>query len=335
MDTLHQEIFHKLKKIINIDSRDMTVINTKNINIFPKKNNLIINFEIINNVRRINKFHESVNCALDYQGLYVSCAETLEERRKRVWRKAIFGFRSITRIIDFMYKRVLPKLPILKNIYFIITRGNNRVLSKAEILGRLISCGFDIVDYFEYNNLLYVISKKNRKPDFNMNPSYGPFFKMKRIGYRGETIDVYKLRTMYPYSEYCQDLIVKKNKLANSGKVLNDFRVTTWGKFFRKFWIDELPMFINFFKLELNLVGVRPLSENYFMKYPPDLRELRIKFKPGLIPPYYADLPKNFEQILDSERKYLKSKVCSPVKTDIRYFLKAVVNIVFKGARSS
>jgi len=335
MDTVPQEIFNKLKKIININLSDMTVIHTKNINIIPKKNNLIINFETINNVRRINKFHQGINQILDYNGIYISCAETLEERRIRVRAKTPFGFKNIVRVIDFIYKRVIPKLPIFKNIYFSLTGGNNRVISKSEILGRIISCGFNVLEYFEYNNLLYVISKKIREPDCNMKASYGPLFKMNRVGYKGKVIGVYKFRTMYPYSEYCQNMIIKENKLASSGKVLNDFRITTWGKLFRKFWIDELPMFINFFKLELNLVGVRPLSENYFMKYPIDLRELRIKFNPGLIPPYYADLPKNFEQILDSERKYLESKINSPIITDIRYFFRAIINIIFKGARSS
>ena len=31
----------------------------------------------------------------------------------------------------------------------------------------------------------------------------------------------------------------------------------------------------------------------------------RIKSKPGLIPPFYADLPKTLDQIIDSELKYL------------------------------
>ena len=110
---------------------------------------------------------------------------------------------------------------------------------------------------------------------------------------------------MHPYSEYCQKLITNENKLAQSGKILNDYRVTTWGKFLRRFWIDEIPMLINFIKRDLNLVGVRPLSENYYSRYPKDLQEERIKFKPGLIPPYYSDLPKNFNEILESERKYL------------------------------
>jgi len=157
---------------------------------------------------------------------------------------------------------------------------------------------------------------------------------MKRIGYKGKIIGVYKLRTMYPYSEYCQGLITKENDLDKSGKISNDFRVTTWGKVFRRFWIDELPMFINFFKRDVNIVGVRPISQNYFSRYPKELQDLRTKVKPGLVPPYYADMPKNFDEILESERQYILKKIKNPIKTDIIYFYKAFVNIVFKGARS-
>ena len=56
-------------------------------------------------------------------------------------------------------------------------------------------------------------------------------------------------------------------------------------------------------------------------------------FKPGLIPPYYADLPKSFDEIIESERNYLKEKESSPIITDINYFLRAMSNI-FLGARS-
>ena len=299
-----------------------------------KRFNILINFEKINNVRRINKFHERVNLKLKDDDLYVICGETVEERRKRVWQKALFGFKTLVRVIDFIYKRVFPKIPILKKLYFFITKGHNRVMSKAEILGRLISCGFEIVDYFEYENLFYVISKKISKPHYDMSPSYSPIFKMRRMGYKGNIIEVYKLRTMYPYSEYLQDFIIEENKLENSGKIANDYRVTNWGKFCRKYWLDELPMFINFFKRELSLVGVRPLSKGYFKKYPKELQKKRILVKPGLVPPYYVDLPKNFTEILDSEEKYIESKLKNPIYTDIKYFYKAFINIVFKGARS-
>lgn len=49
----------------------------------------------------------------------------------------------------------------------------------------------------------------------------------------------------------------------------------------------------------IDLVGVRALSEHYFNLYPPDLQELRCKFKPGLVPPFYADMPVTFEEIVE------------------------------------
>ena len=328
----------KIEKYFDFSKAPHLVFKTAdiyNINNINSKLGIFINLELVNNIRRINKFHEEVNIRLSLGTYYVICSETLEERRNRVWKKAIFGFRNIVRVVDFIYKRVAPKLPFIKVIYFSLTQGHNRVLSKAEIMGRLVSCGFEIYEYFEYKNLFYVISKKAFTPDYNLSPSYSPVFKMKRIGYKGKEIEVYKLRTMYPYSEYLQDLIIKENKLTKSGKIANDYRVTSWGRIFRKFWIDELPMLVNLFKGDLNIVGVRPLSKGYFKKYPIYLQELRIKIKPGLIPPYYADMPKNFSEILESEKKYIIQKLKHPIITDFKYFYCAFKNIVFKGARSN
>ena len=93
-------------------------------------------------------------------------------------------------------------------------------------------------------------------------------------------------------------------------------------------------MIINFLKGEINIIGVRPLSISYFEQYPEELQKLRVKIKPGLIPPYYADMPKNFIEILESEEKYIKNKFKKPIATDIKYFCKAFKNIFFKGARS-
>jgi len=336
---ISQFIKDRLNPYINVNKDNISIVKTTNsinIQILPsnKKLDCIINLERVNNIRWINKFHEDVNSKLEKDGIYLSCGETIKQRKKRVKQKFGFGLNSLFYFVDFLYKRVMPKLPGFKKIYFAITKGHNRTISKAEILGRLISCGFEILEYFEHENLLFIISKKIDKPDFNMQVSYGPLFKMNRIGFKGDIIGVYKFRTMYPFSEYCQSLIIKENKLNKNGKILDDFRVTYWGKIFRKYWIDELPMFINFFKGELNIIGVRPLSKDYFSRYPKDLQELRVKLKPGLIPPYYVDLPTSFDEILNSEKKYIFQKMQSPFITDIKYFCKAFINIVIKGVRS-
>jgi len=139
---------------------------------------------------------------------------------------------------------------------------------------------------------------------------------------------------MHPYSEYIQDYVFKKNNLCSGGKLANDFRITTWGKIFRKFWIDELPMLFNLVKGEMKVVGVRPISNHYFSLYPEDMQYLRKTVKPGLIPPFYADLPSTLDEIIDSERKYINSYLKHPVWTDICYFSKATYNIICKRARS-
>jgi lipopolysaccharide/colanic/teichoic acid biosynthesis glycosyltransferase len=140
---------------------------------------------------------------------------------------------------------------------------------------------------------------------------------------------------MHPYSEYLQDFVYKNYNLKEGGKFKNDFRVTSIGRIMRKFWLDELPMIINLFRGELKIVGVRPLSQQYFNLYSKELQEKRIKFKPGLIPPFYADNPKTLEDIIQSELTYLEAYEKHPLRTDIKYFIKAVFNILFKKSRSN
>ena len=141
---------------------------------------------------------------------------------------------------------------------------------------------------------------------------------------------------MYPYSEFSQEHMYTQNKLTESGnKFDNDYRITKWGKFLRKFWIDELPQIYNWLHGDLNLVGVRPLSEQYNNLYPKDHQELRKMYKPGLLPPFYVDLPDSLADKINSEREYINQKRTAPMLTDLKYGIRALKNIIFKGVRSS
>ncbi|MCG3165847.1 MAG: hypothetical protein POELPBGB_01622 [Bacteroidia bacterium] len=293
-----------------------------------------INLERVNDIQHINKFFEAVNEKLPVDGIFIGCVETSRLRKLRIFKKFPWGVSHIYYFLDYLLKRVFPKLPVTKKLYFLLTGGRNRVMSRAEIIGRLYSCGFEFLLEKTIANNLYFFVKKSSKPSFDKHASYGPLFKMRRIGKNGKIINVYKLRTMSPYSEYAQEYVYKLNNLAEGGKIKDDFRVTTMGKFMRKFWIDELPMIINLFNGDLKIVGVRPLSKHYLSLYTLDVRARRLKYKPGLVPPFYADMPKTFEQILESERRYFDAYDKSPFLTDIRYFFKAFYNIIFKKARS-
>ncbi len=327
-----------ISQFLDIEDNNTVFIQTStrfNIDAIEHENlHNLVNLKRINGIRFLNKFFEAVNKKLPVDGVFIGYAETIRERRKRILGKfhPIFSYPYYT--LDFIVKRVFPKMSVTRKIYFFLTRGSNRVLSLTEILGRLVSCGFEIVDFREIDNNTYFTVRKVSEPVYDMQPSYGPLFKMRRVGKGGKPIVVYKVRTMHAYSEYLQKFVYERNKLAEGGKLKDDFRVTNWGKFLRKFWLDELPMILNVFRGELKIVGVRPLSEHYLSLYNEKLREKRLKTKPGLIPPFYVDLPKSLEEIMASEEKYLDAYSKSPFLTDLKYFFKAFFNIAFKKARS-
>lgn len=334
-----EEVCDFIKRNNNDSFDDSLVLHTNNIFNINKeieyKHQSIINLERINDIKRLNKFFISVNSKLPIGGLYIGCVETSRMRKKRILEKFPLVISYIYYFFDFILKRVFPKFWLTKKIYFLITNGRNRILSKAEAYGRLYSCGFKIVDEKQTASKLYFVFQKIKDPLIVENPSYGPLFKMRRIGKNGNDVFFYKLRTMYAYSEFLQEYVYERNKLTAGGKFRGDFRITTLGKFLRKFWIDELPMLYNLLRGDLKIVGVRPISKHYFSLYDKELRDLRIKHKPGLIPPFYVDLPSTLEEIMASEKKYLWAYEKSPFLTDLNYFIKAFYNILFKKSRSS
>ena len=140
---------------------------------------------------------------------------------------------------------------------------------------------------------------------------------------------------MHPYSEYIQDFVYKQNSLTDGGKFKDDFRIPGWGKFLRKFWIDELPMLANWVRGDLKFVGVRPISNQYLSLYSIEHQQKRKRFKPGLVPPFYADMPKTIEEIEKSERVYLEAYEKAPIMTDVKYFFKILYNILLNKKRSA
>jgi lipopolysaccharide/colanic/teichoic acid biosynthesis glycosyltransferase len=305
--------------------------------LLPFKNksySLILNYSPINFLRYINKFFELANIKLKKEGYLIICVETLEQRKERYRKKYPVILFQAHSLFEFFVHRVWPRLPFFKKSYYWIWKNISKRISFAETLGRLYSCGFEHVEDIKSMGYTWIVVRKIKNPLLTFDVTYSPIIKLKRIGKGGKIISVYKMRTMHPYSEFLQEYVYKINQLADGGKFKDDFRVTAMGKFMRKFWIDELPMVANLLKRELKIVGVRPLSKHYFGLYPPEVQKQRIKSKPGLIPPFYVDMPKTFKEIVDSEKRYLEMHEKSHFATDWKYFGKAVVNILFKRARS-
>ncbi len=301
----------------------------------PESRQIFINLHKINDFRRVNLYLIRVNELLIPGGVFICNGQTIAQRRNSFCKRFTPYLGILLYGMDFVLRRVLPKLPIVQGWYFAITNGKNRALSETEMLGRFYFCGFELIHKREIDGMMHFILKKAHEPKTDPNPTYGPLIKLRRKGKNGKIIYIKKFRTMHPYSEYLQDYVFTTNDLQEGGKFKDDFRVTSWGKIMRKLWIDELPQFINMLYGELALVGVRALSEHYFSLYPPDVQEMRLRVKPGLIPPFYADMPKTFDEIVESERRYILKKLEKSFWTDVEYFWRSVWNIVFMHARSN
>jgi len=295
----------------------------------------IINLALINRSKFINKYLIKINELLPDAGIYIGCFE----ERKLPDNKAInylpYFMRRIIQLYAFLFHRVMPKIKWTSGIYYFLTKGKYRWLTKAEVLGRVVSCGFEIIEYEEIKGRVYFVVMKTGDPVRDRKPSYGPVFPMNRVGKGGKMMRVYKVRTMHPYSEYLQDFVLKLHGYDEFGKPANDFRLTEWGKFLRKYWLDELPQILNVLKGEMGLVGVRPVSMTRFKEYPDNIRELRNQFKPGCIPPYVALCRPDSEGDMESEWIYMQEYLKHPFRTPIKYFFLSLYNIFTGKIRSA
>jgi len=326
----HRTEFKPLPYIVDTDSGD-EVAKMKSM-----RPQFIVQKRSLNLIRHLNTLLNRANETLE-DGGYLWChTRTASLKRHQMMERYPWGINYLMFTMHFLWHRVIPKMNMTKSLYFWVTKGRNRTFNRVEVLGRMYRAGFEVVDEEFRHGEFFVLAKKVKAPIWDDVPSGSPLIKLKRVGKNRELIGVYKFRTMYSYSEYLQPYIYEHNHLQQGGKFADDYRVTPWGRWMRKLWIDELPMFINFFKGDMKLVGVRPLSRHYFSLYTPEMQELRTRVKPGLFPPFYYDkqTPKTIEEVQASERRYVEACLKHPILTDIRYFFGTIGNIIFRGKTS-
>jgi Undecaprenyl-phosphate galactose phosphotransferase WbaP len=105
----------------------------------------------------------------------------------------------------------------------------------------------------------------------------GPvFYAHKRIGADGRTFQCLKFRSMVMDSErVLRDLLARDpaaaQEWARTQKLRNDPRITKVGALLRQTSLDELPQLLNVLRLEMSLVGPRPIVAAEVPKYADDI----------------------------------------------------------------
>ena len=114
--------------------------------------------------------------------------------------------------------------------------------------------------------------------------SPGPvLFRQQRSGLNGKPFTLYKFRTMVTNAEQLKHELAAMNEMTGPVfKLTNDPRITRFGKFLRKFSIDEWPQFYNVLRGEMSLVGPRPLPVDEVKRFSDMAHRRRLSVKPGL-----------------------------------------------------
>jgi len=114
--------------------------------------------------------------------------------------------------------------------------------------------------------------------------SPGPvFFRQMRSGLNGAPFTIYKFRTMVTNAEQFQHELASMNEMTGPVfKVSKDPRITPFGKWLRKFSIDEWPQFFNVLRGEMSLVGPRPLPVDETRRINDLAHRRRLSVRPGL-----------------------------------------------------
>jgi exopolysaccharide biosynthesis polyprenyl glycosylphosphotransferase len=113
--------------------------------------------------------------------------------------------------------------------------------------------------------------------------SRGPLlFRQTRVGINGRPFKMLKFRTMVEDAEALKAKLAEQNEMDGPVfKMKKDPRITTVGRFLRKFSIDELPQLINVLRGDMSIVGPRPPVPQEVAKYEAWQRR-RLSVRPGL-----------------------------------------------------
>jgi lipopolysaccharide/colanic/teichoic acid biosynthesis glycosyltransferase len=113
--------------------------------------------------------------------------------------------------------------------------------------------------------------------------SRGPvLFTQERVGRKGRTFRLLKLRTMTTDAEARREELLGLSADPNWLKVENDPRVTVVGGWLRRLSLDELPQLWNVVRGEMSLVGPRPLVPHEDERVEDWARRRRLELTPGL-----------------------------------------------------
>jgi lipopolysaccharide/colanic/teichoic acid biosynthesis glycosyltransferase len=143
----------------------------------------------------------------------------------------------------------------------------------------------------------------------------GVIFKQKRVGRAEKDFTLYKFRTMSKGSTDGSRLTIGND----------DSRITSIGKFLRKYKLDEIPQLFNVFTGKMSMVGPRPELRKFTDHYSEDMKQLILSVRPGITDMASIKFSNESEllaSVPDPENYYISELIPAKIKLN-RYFIES------------
>jgi lipopolysaccharide/colanic/teichoic acid biosynthesis glycosyltransferase len=159
------------------------------------------------------------------------------------------------------------------------------------------------------------------------------FYSQVRVGKYGRQFKMYKFRSMYIMSDtkYKEPTVSSSDRQGVCLKFKQDPRVTSIGRFIRKYSIDELPQLFNVILGDMALVGPRPALVSEVKKYSNDAYN-RLNGYPGISGLWQVSgrADTDFETQVKLDTDYLKQQ---SIGLDLKIMIATIPCIILaKGA---
>ena len=118
---MEKDVHNFVTSHVDLSDNNTVILRTRTIDTISHLSNeltALVNLKKVNDVRRVNKFFEKVNSHLVPGALYLGAVEVSEQRKARIYRKLPKSIANIVYTLDFILRRVMPKLNLTKGFLF-------------------------------------------------------------------------------------------------------------------------------------------------------------------------------------------------------------------------
>ena len=144
-----------------------------------------------------------------------------------------------------------------------------------------------------------------------INDPHGPvFYTQERVGKDGRRFRMFKFRSMVTNADELLEKLKEQNEIKGAMfKMKNDPRITSVGRFIRKYSLDELPQLLNVVGGSMSIVGPRPPLPYEVDQYT-DYDKQRLMVKPGATGMWQVGGRNalNFDQMVELDLTYINER---------------------------